>query len=407
MPPLDVAAQDNAVPDTDKQARSLRGYFLGFALPCMLTACLAGFSLAVLYSNGEQIGPKEAARIQLASGGLYGSALFYRPYPYKLELYRLSRPDVAIVGSSRALPFIQAGFRVPSVSLGGAVNEIADAERLVPEMLAAHTPRLVIFTLDYWWFNAARVAEAPEVSTEAATQFSLLDLVAPYRWLWEGDVRFGRLLKTMFSPDRTRIGVWANQSSAGFDAQGARHYGAVLSGGLKSDDARFKRTLKRLRKASADSKMAASAEFSDAAWASLERVVAMLRAKSVEVRFVLPPIAGAVLQELRQTSGTGLLDEVKARLVQAGYPFYDFTDPAVLGATDCEFVDGFHAGFVTYLRMLRQMAPDLEQDETLRGIVTPAPDLDALVSENAGRATLRDEVWSGTEVDFLGLGCKK
>jgi hypothetical protein len=407
MAPHDITASGSAVPAIGKKARSLRGYFVGFALPSLLTACLAGFSLAVLYSNGEEIGPREAARIQHASGGLYGSALFYRPYPYKLELYRLTQPDVAIVGSSRALPFLQAGFSAPVVSLGGAVNEIADAERLIPEMLASHKPRLIIFTLDYWWFNAARVAEAPEVSTESATRFTLLDLVAPYQWLWEGDVRLGRLLQTMIAPDPTRIGVWANQSSAGFDVHGARHYGAVLSGGLRSDDVRFKRTLKRLRKASADSKMAASAEFSGIAWASLERVAAILHANGVEVRFVLPPIAGTVLQELRQTSGTGLLDELRARLTLAGYLFYDFTDPSLLGATDCEFVDGFHAGFVTYLRMLRQMAQDFERSETLRGIVKPAPDLDALVSENAGRATLRDEAWSGAEVDFLDLGCKK
>src|SRR5690349_19066660 len=132
-----------------------RSFLIGFAVPCAVAALFVAFSLGVLYSNGEQYGPDEAARLQQEQGGLYGSALTYRPYPYKLERYRLVQPDVAVIGSSRAMAFLAAGFAAPEINLGGAVNKMYEGENLVADILAAHKPKLVIMTIDYWWFNKA------------------------------------------------------------------------------------------------------------------------------------------------------------------------------------------------------------------------------------------------------------
>jgi hypothetical protein len=396
--------------DEESAAATLpRRFLLAFLVPCAIVALLAGFSLAVLYSNNEHVGPVEAARIQHESGGLYGSALVYRPYPYKLELYRLSAPDVAVVGSSRALPFLPTGFAASEISLGGAVNEIADGERLIPELLAAHKPKLVIFTLDYWWFNQARVADPAEISSSGEVSFSLDELIMPYRWIAGGEVGLGGLLGTMFTRPQgpPRLGVWANQNNSGFDAHGARHYGKILTGEIRNPDWHFKSTLKRVAKAKKDSKMAIGAPFSETGWESLQHIDSMLRSAGVEVRYVMPPFPVAVLKELRQGGGPDLLTTLHERLAQSGYAFYDFTDATGIGATDCEFVDGFHGGFVAYLRMLRAMAPDLDSVPSLKGVVRPVDELDRLIAGNAGRATLHDEAWSGREVDFLGLGCKK
>jgi hypothetical protein len=406
---MDAAATELDQGKAGTKPVRLRRFLLAFLAPCLIAALLAGFSVAVLYSNNEHIGPVEAARIQYESGGLYSSALVYRPYPYKLELYRMNEPDVAVVGSSRALPFLPTGFAASEISLGGAVNEIADGERLIPEMLAAHKPKLVIFTLDYWWFNQARVADPTEVSSSAEVSFSLDELIMPYRWIADGDVSLGGLLKTLFTRPEgpPRLGMWANQNNSGFDDHGARHYGKILTGEIKNPDRKFKTTLRRVTKAKQDSKTAIDATFSETGWASLQHIDTMLRSAGVEVRYVMPPFPVAVLKELRSAGRPDLITNLHERLAQSGYAFYDFTDVTPLGATDCEFVDGFHGGFVAYLRMLRAMAPDLENVPALKGLIRPVGELDRLVAENAGRATLRDEAWSGRESDFLELGCEK
>lgn len=389
--------------------RAVRAFLLAFLTPCIVAFLIGGFSLAVLYSNLEYVGPREAAEIQHDRGGLYGSALFYRPLPYKLELYSLTNADVAIVGSSRAMPFIQAGFAVPMVNLGGAVNEMVDAGPVFHQMIAAHKPRTIIFVLDFWWFNKER-AEAPtEFSAEAKTEFSVADLIAPYEWLSAGTITPTGIVRALFGKqgEAPRIGVWANQNSAGFDGAGAYHYGAMLTGLAVHDDIKFKSTLKRLRKHSRDSKLAVDVAFSDQAWSQLVEVSELLQKAGIDVRFVLPPIAGAVLREIDADSETSLLRILRSRLSSLRQPVYDFTDPATLGANDCEFVDGLHAGFVTYLRILQAMRPDVERAPDMANILQPPEVLARMIAENAGRATLKSEDPLSPEVDFLELGCKK
>ena len=82
----------------------------------------------------------------------------------------------------------------------------------------------------------------------------------------------------------------------------------------------------------------------------------------------------------------------------------DFTDARTFGSSDCEFVDGFHGGEVTYARMLRDMADRW-------------PALLTYVNMEKINATIRD--WRGhalvfdprltdkPEIDFNNFNCPK
>jgi hypothetical protein len=141
-------------------------------------------------------------------------------------------------------------------------------------MLAVHKPKLIIFALDYWRFNEARVADPSPTSTSVDVNFSLKDLIAPYQWIFHGDADLRKLLKTILRPPEggPLLGAWASQNGSGFDAHGAHHYGAILTGAQNHPDKKFKYTLKRLRKGKADNKVNASGQFSEAAWASLQHI---------------------------------------------------------------------------------------------------------------------------------------
>jgi len=388
--------------------RPLRRFLIGLLVVCALVGAFVGLSLAVLIQNRENVSPVEAARIQNEQGGLYSSALVYRPYPYKLELYRLQKPDVAIVGSSRAMAFVAEGFTGSMTDLGGAVNEIVDAEALIPEMLAAHRPKLMLITLDFWWFNQSRVADPGIASRAAEIRFSLNDILAPSQWLLDGDVKPGRLLKGLFAhPDEPLLGAWANLNHSGWDRHGTRFYGAALTGEIKHDDPGFKRSLKRLAGAKPDSKFAVTQPFSEAAWQNLMKTADAARAAGVEVRFIVPPVAPPVMDAIHAAAPRTLIDDLREHLQASGYGYYDFSDPKSLDSQSCEFVDGMHGGFVTYLRILRQVATGLESRPELRRLIQPDAALAQLIRQNAGRATLRGQKWVGRENDFLKLGCSK
>lgn len=390
-------------------SRLLSRFLASLGVVFLIFAVFCGLSVAVLIANLENVSPVEAARMQFKSGGLYGSALVYRPYPYKLELYRLEKPDVAIVGSSRAMGFVNEGFAASMTNLGGAVNEVLEAEKLIPDMLAVHHPKLLLLTLDFWWFNAARYDDVPPESQSEDVTFTLRDILSPAKWLWGGEIKLSVLFKTMFSASGAQplIGLDANQTHSGFDRNGTRFYGAMLTGTQESGDHGFRRTLARLKDTDADSKFSMTAPFSEPVWLSLMRVARMARDAGVEVRFIVPPLAGPVFAALRSKAPRSILDELHDHLARSGFKYYDFSDPATIDASDCEFVDGFHGGFVAYLRILRQVSQDMEDRPDLRALIQPDSVLKDLIDKNVGRATLRGNPWVGQETDYLGLGCPK
>jgi len=77
---------------------------------------------------------------------------------------------------------------------------------------------------------------------------------------------------------------------------------------------------------------------------------------------------------------------------------------AVPGATNCEFIDGAHAGEVTYARTLVQIA---QSDAALKPALNPP--LSEWIKINAGKVSQTSAQYAGNKLerDFLKLGCKR
>ena len=58
-----------------------------------LLLALMGMSYLFLTRTGDTIPPSQAAARQESEDVLFGSALFFRPVPYKLALYKLRKPS--------------------------------------------------------------------------------------------------------------------------------------------------------------------------------------------------------------------------------------------------------------------------------------------------------------------------
>ena len=96
---------------------------------------------------------------------------------------------------------------------------------------------------------------------------------------------------------------------------------------------------------------------------------------------------------------------MNARLATIGHSVFDFHDPTRLGSGECEFIDGFHGGRVTHLRMLRAI---VRSGRTGLGGYVDIGEIDRLIAENEGRALLARDLRPGErETDFLELGCVK
>ena len=98
------------------------------------------------------------------------------------------------------------------------------------------------------------------------------------------------------------------------------------------------------------------------------------------------------------------IDDLKAKLKELGIYYYDFTNARLLGSDDCEFVDGFHGGDLTYAKILKYI---YDKDPSIREYINISY-LERVISNYKGIAFIPDaRVTSLPEIDFLKLGCNK
>ncbi len=78
--------------------------------------------------------------------------------------------------------------------------------------------------------------------------------------------------------------------------------------------------------------------------------------------------------------------------------------PRAFASNDCEFIDGFHGGEVTYARILRAMA---DRWPALLSYVNMER-LNAAIRDWQGHALVPDERLTNLpETDFMRFGCSK
>jgi hypothetical protein len=386
--------------------RRLLAYNLAFLLTGAMLLALMGMSYLFLTRTGDTIPPSQAAARQESEDVMFGSALFFRPVPYKLALYRQRKPDVAIVGSSRAIEFVRRGFTTSMVNMG-SMRDMAQIRSLLQSMFAAHRPKLVILTIDFWWFNSARTEEVVDLQPDTVGPLSLVQLTQPFQWIAQGKIGVGDFIAGALSPGYKPpgIGVAAIYDHAGYDRDGAYDYGGILRGREPHIDRHFARTLKRIRETHEHNKFNVRTPLDPGQWQELVEIVQMVEAQGSELILIAPPVSKTVVDALAANGAPILLNEMNERLAGIGHPVFDFHDPTALGSSECEFIDGFHGGRVTHLRMLQAIA---RSGKTGLHNYVDAGEIDRLIADNAGHAMLKNDIRPGErETDFLELGCEK
>lgn len=384
----------------------LTPYNVSFALTCSLLLALMGISYLFLTRSGDTIRPSLAAERQQTEDVLFGSALFFRPIPYKLALYRLRKPDVAIVGSSRAIEFVSRGFTTSMVNLG-SMRDLAQIRSLFQAMFAVHRPKLIILTVDFWWFNGARTDETVDLQPDTVGPLSLLQLTQPFSWIVQGKIGVGDLIEGALSPGFAPrgIGVAAIYDHAGYDRDGAYDYGGKLRGKQAHDDPRFEHTLERIAETHSHNKFNVHTRLDAAHWQGLLDIVNMIRSEGSDLIIIVPPVSKTVADALAADGPPILIDDMNARLAAIGTPVFDFHDPTTIGSGECEFIDGFHGGRVTYLRMLASI---VRSGRASLGDYVDIDEIEKMISDNAGHAMLKEDMRPDEpETDFLELGCFK
>jgi hypothetical protein len=338
--------------------RFFKGLLAGCASLILLAAALEAFAWQIgetwsmsAIAKWQSEGPDRAWR-----GGDGRSYL-----TYKLARARLLKPDVLVLGSSRANTFQGDLLKPYSFYNAGLTSWTFEQDRRFIEMLTAggYKPKVIIISFDYWMFNkgfdkkwADRFYEQPTTHID--------DLKLAMDHLWETPELFENLSYT-----GQYKGIYAvlNKGDQSFHADGS------LSNVQVSNDPR---RLEAFGKRVGDGEIEASDAIDPQEIESFERLMAFAQQKRIALIGIQVPFWKPLAADLDTNPGSGIWREFESPerrdfFAKSGLLFFDFGHLPHYADQAQYFIDPIH--------------PDARVLEYIMGEVTADPRVRALLPE--------------------------
>lgn len=293
---------------------------------------------------------------------------YTNPIKYiKLNTTLKREPEVLALGTSRVLLFRSFLFKDPHTfyNAGAGVALIKQFRYFLEKVPISKQPKVIILGMDQYFFNENfdNMAENNFDSDYADGYSTLYYVFYQSRRIW-GDL-YSKKVPLDLKVKNGQIGLGAILNGDGFLQDGSYHYGLYINHPEKSEDYQFKYTFEKIDKGII--RFQHGEEVNPEALKEFDRILQVCKDRNIHVIPFLPPYAHAVLEKMyaRKKDYQYLIDlPAKVDSVASKYnvKVYDFTDLAVLGATDSETVDGLHGSEKAYLRIFLNM---VENDSTL------------------------------------------
>jgi hypothetical protein len=365
----------------------LRWYAL-VLVAVLLAGCAVYLSgQLVLYRAGETDDFGALVERQREADGLY-FGLAAPVGNYKLAAYAARKPDIVILGSSRAHRQHQEFYKLSSYSMSGLVIGPDTALQLLDLLIPIHKPKVVIYNLDFFSvcqmrayvgnLEFRRPRGKPQGGPwQPSNQFAIVPKLVANGALSPQDAvdfAFGRFDT---APKGVRLfGLIAVMHRFGF-----RLDGAISEVGARVQDANsFEASKEEIRTGTRH--YAAGCSYDPTAMANLEFLQQDLDREGIKLVILLPPIAPAMYR-LFMAASDDILGYFKVwQQEQAKRQFaelHEFMDGASIGASDLEFLDAVHGGDISEARMLLKGA---ERQGSILADIINRPFLERLVREH-------------------------
>ena len=224
-------------------------FLLAFAVPLAAFSIVALISMKFLKNVGETKTIASIVETQQRNSAIYGTALFNDDYVYKLLLMEKNEFDIAILGSSRALPAVSEMFKQKFINLGRAANTTRHLLEFSEKLAASKKPNLIIITIDPWWINADNHEPTNLTDTIPPPRVTPEALIAPIKWQIEKKLNLQQITDVLTNSESLKfgnfpvIGVRALTHGTGFAPDGSRSDPDVIYGRRDAKDIQFKFSL--------------------------------------------------------------------------------------------------------------------------------------------------------------------
>jgi hypothetical protein len=370
QPVVEKAGNDNS------DARMARRFWLrlaGFLAPlAVIGVLLEGFGIG----SGELLPVNFVAWLQtFGRPFVFLTEFSDHTFRLKIDAARRLRPEILIMGSSRANQWRSAMFRPATFyNAGNSIFAIGDFPRAL-EALGDYHPRVIIFSIDYFTFVPAFDSVYRNQSRDELGRVGSPEQIR----IVKGILKEALHDPMAFLPRRhivPTLGLSAAKTDTGARIDGSYQYGAVIHGTARFD---AEATAAQVRKGD-QWPVPPAPHMDDGLRREFERFTELARRKGIALVGVTMPFVPQVLNAMEQSPAYGAWRQfdsaqTKQWIRGQGVLYFDFTRLQDFAGKDNEFVDPFHPTETAYLRALLAML----REPAFRALV---PDMDAASLEN-------------------------
>jgi hypothetical protein len=368
----------------------MRSYAL-ILIGVLLAGCMVYLTgQLVLYRSSETMSFDAVIEHQRANDGLYFGLANPTGY-YKLAAYGIRKPDILILGSSRAHREHQEFYNRSSYAMSGLVLTPDTAIQVLDLALPIHKPKIVIFNVDFFSFCSLR----PFLGAAAAVTHPS---GAPPGPAWQQVNHFAivpRLVSNGFLSPRDladfAVGRF-DDAAKGIPLYGLiaikRHLGFRLDGAVSEINERMQ-NVEDFESAKQEiitgtRHYPAGCYYDPTAMAYLKLLQHEMDQAGIKLVLMLPPIAPSAyrLFMVAPADISGYYKTAQQEMAKQGFAdLHVLVDGGAIGAPDSEFADAVHGGDISEARMLLKAA---QAPGTVIAEIIDRPFLERLIRERPG-----------------------
>jgi hypothetical protein len=327
-----------------------------FFMPILLLGFVAG---VIVFVSAELLPVSIVAKLQD-----YGRPFIYlakfsdHTYRLKLEATIIKKPEILVMGASRSNQWRSAMFR-PAVfyNAGNCLYIQRDYRRML-EDIGNNTPRVIIFSVDFYTFNNDWDATFGMVSYDDLSGWGSAEHKKILRSFIDQARREPRsLIHAPIDPVHAvpALGLMASNTGIGTRVDGSYQYGARILG---TQGVSLESAIERI--AIGRKPFQFGTRIDQAQRDEFERFVKLAQSKGITLIGVTMPFAPAVVDVLNRSPKHAIWREFQTPefaewIERQGVTYFNFTNLESFGGRPQEFIDPFHPSEPAYLRMLITM----------------------------------------------------
>lgn len=324
---------------------------------------LIDFSMEVIKQMGELLPYKKIICQHHKKPTIYGPIFTkhqFNTYGYKINHAKYIKPDILVMGSSRATPFQEKFFNNTFYNASLVMQSMNHGLQFLKDLFSTHHPKHIILCAEFWWFNNKTFKEVEYLPLLNDKEHFDYDSINKFFEYYHDDLINDSIIKDILEGNEngnsiySTIGLRARSSLEGFFKDGYYfHVNSIIQNSVDN--------LQKDKKCQ---------QYIDSSFFHFEKSINIDKKKlsiffniidycqehNVTVTVLTTPLSKKIFTRLNEGIDYSYIKEfLDIMNKQSKFEFYNFLDPELINISQNEFRDCFHSGDIGYAKILKYL----------------------------------------------------